>query len=458
MERTGYIVTSDVRVNQLMHNILWGLNGNFVDIPTDCPQRDERLGWTGDAQVFSRTACFKNTYSFYKKYLKDLAYDQTDQGGVPHVVPDVLTGFYDDHGFISKGTDSAAGWGDAAVIIPWTLYEVYGDRQILEDQYDSMKKWIDFMEMHSEGYFWSYKLQFGDWVALDAEEGSYFGATPDTLTCIAYNIYSLGLFIKTAKVLGKIEDSVRYSEYREQMIHAYRNEYFDNEGHMTVATQTAHIVSLYFGIVPPGKVEIVVEDLVKLLGKEEGHLVTGFLGTPHFCHVLSDNGRVKEAYDLFLKDDFPSWLYQVKMGATTIWEHWDGIKPDGSMWSPNMNSFNHYAYGAVGEWVHRSVAGIDVVEEKPGYSHFKIQPLLDSRFTFVEASLKTQFGVIKSKWTLDGDLTTLRFTVPVNTTCHLNLRQAKRIVSSDIEDSFVLMDEGYGVAVGSGTYVVGFII
>lgn len=457
MERTGYIETSNEEVNQLVHNILWGLNGNFVDVPTDCPQRDERMGWTGDAQVFARTACYlKNCYSFYKKYLVDLAYDQTEEGGVPHVVPDVLSGHGEDNFLISQGTDSAAGWADAAVIIPWTLYQVYGDDDILSTQYDSMKAWIDFMRKHSEDYIWSYKLQFGDWVALDAEEGSYFGATPNPLMCAAYSAYSTQLFINSAKVLGNQKDVIFYTDYLSKIVDKYHREFFDEKGQLKVQTQTAHIISLYFDLVPVGSKELVAEGLIKLLEKENGHLVTGFLGTPYFCSALSQNGKVKEAYDLFLKNDFPSWLYQVKMGATTIWEHWDGIKPDGSMWSPDMNSFNHYAYGAIGEWIQRTMVGIEVDDLNPGYSHYYIQPLVDSRFSFVKGSLMTQFGEIKSKWELDDGKVTLSIRVPVNTSCTILLKQANEIVESDVNQTFIKGEDGLSICVGCGDYKVTF--
>lgn len=457
METTGHIETSNEEVNQLIHNILWGLNGNFVDIPTDCPQRDERLGWTGDAQVFCRTASYlKNSYSFYKKYMIDLAYDQTDEGGVPYIVPDILTGNIGEDTLISGSTDSAAGWADAAVIIPWTMYQVYGDEAILLTQYDSMKAWIDFMRNHSKDYIWEYKLQFGDWVALDAKEGSYFGATPNDLMCASYSAYSTRLFIDTAKVLGRYDDVVFYSDYLDNIIKKYQSEFFDETGHLIAQTQTAHIISLYFDLVPIENKQIVIDDLVKLLEKEDGHLVTGFLGTPYFCTALSENGKVKEAYDLFLKDDFPSWLYQVKMGATTIWEHWDGIKPDGSMWSPDMNSFNHYAYGAIGEWIQRSMAGIELDEENPGYSHFYIQPLVDSRFTYVKASLMTQYGEIKSRWDLADDIVKLSISVPVNTSCTILLKQGIEVVECNISEMIVKNENGILVAVGSGEYNITF--
>ena len=315
MERTGFLETSNQDLNQLAHNILWGLKSNFVDVPTDCPQRDERLGWTGDAEIFCRTACFlENTYSFYRKWLRDVEADQTAEGGVAHVVPDIISGNEGDNWLLEQGSHSAAAWADVAVINPWTMYLTFGDKEILKIQYNSMKNWINFMREYSVDYIWNYKLQFGDWVALDAEEGSYFGATPNDLTCTAYFAYSTGLFVKAAEALGCTEDVKEYTDLYNKVVDKFQRTFFDENGEMTAQTQTAHIVALYFGLVPEKYKEKTVQGLLRLLKKENDHLVTGFVGTPYFCHALSQNGHVKEAYDLLLKDDFPSWLYQVKIG------------------------------------------------------------------------------------------------------------------------------------------------
>ncbi len=422
MERTGEFRCSDPLVNQLQHNILWGLKGNFVDIPMDCPQRDERVGWTGDAQIFCRTACFlMQTYPFYEKWLKDVAADQTEEGGVPHVVPDIISGREENDWLLSQGTHSAAAWADAAVINPWTMYLVYGDRKILADQYDSMKKWIGFMEAHSRDYIWNYRLQFGDWVALDAREGSYFGATPNDLTCTAYFAYSTGLFAKIAGILGQEADAAYYGGLQDRIVEKFRNTFFDGEGRMTAQTQTAHIVALYFDLVPEGYRMQTARRLVELLEEQRGHLVTGFVGTPYFCHALSDNGYVEEAYRLLLQEDFPSWLYQVKMGATTVWEHWDGLKPDGTMWSPDMNSFNHYAYGAVGDWLYRVVLGIQADEQAPGYRHSIISPRTGEAFDFAEGSYESVYGRLAVRWERQDGRIVLQVTVPPNTTADIRL-------------------------------------
>lgn len=457
MEDTGYFECSNPLVNQLQHNILWGMKGNFVDVPTDCPQRNERLGWTGDAQIFARTASYlKNTYNFYRKWLKDVEVDQTPEGGVAHVVPDIISGRQGEDWLLSQGTHSAAAWADVAVIMPWVLYQTFGDTQILEVQFKSMKGWVDFMRGHSENYIWNYKLQFGDWVALDAEEGSYFGATPNDLTCTAYFAYTTGLFVKICRVLGRNEEEKRYRELYNNIVKAYQDTFFDKDGNLVTQTQTqtAHIVSLYFGLTPEPYRETTVEGLKKLLAKENGHLVTGFIGTPYFCHALSENGCTEEAYELLLKEDFPSWLYQVKMGATTVWEHWDGLKPDGTMWSPDMNSFNHYAYGAIGEWLYRVCAGLEIDDEKPGYKHTILQPHIGGGFTYAKASYDSVYGRVKSEWFAeDDDKITLRIDIPANTTATLYLDWAAEILDSDGLE-FVREPGHFAAQAGSGQYKI----
>lgn len=459
MAPTGQFECSNPDLNQLQHNILWGLKSNFLDIPTDCPQRDERLGWTGDAEIFSRTACFNvNTYAFYEKWLKDVAADQTAEGGVPHVVPDLLSGESDDNWLLSKGTHSASAWADAAVIIPWSMYLTFGDKNIIYQQYESMKKWVDFMHSHAdEKGVWNYKLQFGDWVALDAEEGSYFGATPNDLVCSAYYAYSTGLFAKMAAAVDNKNDAVLYRKRYEKIVDQYRANFFDNEGNLTAQTQTAHVVSLYFNLAEEKYRAKTAKRLVELIKKENGHLVTGFVGTPYICHALSQNGYVKEAWDLLLKDDFPSWLYQVKQGATTIWEHWDGLKPDGTMWSPDMNSFNHYAYGAIGEWLYRAAAGLEIDEEQPGYKHTIFKPQFGRNLSYAQASYESVYGKTAIHWQIDGNNGCVDITVPVNTTASLYLDDVKNI--SDANDLlFEKTAKGYKTEVGSGEYHIKFVL
>lgn len=455
MEPAGEFRCSNPLLNQLHHNCLWGLKSNFLDVPTDCPQRDERLGWTGDAQIFSRTACYLvNSYTFFKKWLWDLKVDQTPEGGVPHVVPNIEEEHVQDNWLLKQGDHSASAWADAAVIIPWNLYLMYGDTEILARQFDSMKKWIDFMTNHSVDYIWNYRLQFGDWVALDAEEGSFFGATPTDLTSTAYYAYSTGLFARIAGILERPE-AKKYEVLYQHIVKKFRDTFFDEAGNLTAQTQTAHIVALYFGLVPEHLTVKTVERLKGLLDKENGHLVTGFIGTPYFCHALSQNGCLKEAYDLLLKEDYPSWLYQVKMGATTIWEHWDGIKPDGTMWSPGMNSFNHYAYGAIGEWMYRVMAGIEPDESQAGFKHTVIWPRMGGSLAFVEAGYKTVYGLLSVRWKQDGGTVSLSVKIPANTSALIRLDKAGSVTVADGLD-FIPKDGFMEAPAGSGEYYIIF--
>lgn len=460
MEETGEFSCSHPELSQFHKNVGWGLRSNFVDVPTDCPQRDERLGWTGDAQIFSRTATYlRNTYSFYEKWLKDVACDQTAEGGVAHVVPDILSGRVDGDWLLSQGTHSAAAWADVAVIMPWSLYLNYGDTKLLEKQYDSMKGWITFMRTHAVDHIWNYKLQFGDWVALDAEEGSYYGATPNDLTCTAYYAYSTGLFAKMCRILGKTEEAQEYQELYQQIVKAFQEHFFDKDGNLTAQTQTAHILALYFHLVEARYREKTAARLKELLAKENGHLVTGFVGTPYFCHALSENGCTKEAYELLLKDDFPSWLYQVKMGATTVWEHWDGMKPDGTMWSADMNSFNHYAYGAVDEWIFRVLGGIDTSEAvgAAGFHRSVLYPHIGGGLTWAKTSYLSPYGKVGTEWEVDGDRVKETFTIPHNTTALIRLFQAETVLEADgLTFEKNPADDVWQAEAGSGIYQISY--
>lgn len=459
MEPIGNFTCSNPELNQLWSNIVWGLKSNFVDIPTDCPQRNERVGWTGDAQIFCRTSSYiMNTYLFFEKWLIDVKKDQTEDGGVSHVVPDIISPKIHliNDWLLSQGTHSAACWADVAVLNPWNLYLTYGDKQILIDQYESMKAWIGFMEAHADGVIWNYKLQFGDWVALDAAEGSYYGATPNDLTCTAYYAYSTGVFAKIAGILGREEDYAYYSALEQRIKDGFTEHFFDKKTKgMNVQTQTSHIIALYFGLTPEEYKEQTVKELLELLAKENGHLVTGFVGTPYFTHALSQNGYLKEAYELLLKDDFPSWLYQVKKGATTVWEHWDGMKPDGTMWSPDMNSFNHYAYGAIGEWLYRVIAGMEITEDAPGYKRSILFPRPGGNLSFAKGCLETEYGTLSCEWELcrkQMELT-VTYVIPANTSAELYLENVEEILEDDGID-FELKEGLVKAQAQSGTYHV----
>lgn len=451
MERTGSFTCSHPLLNALAHNILWSLKGNFIDIPTDCPQRDERLGWTGDAQVFIRTACFSmGTASFFTKWLRDLAAEQRDDGGVPFVIPDALAGV-EEKDPVLRQSHSSCGWGDAAVICPWTIYQCYADRRILERQYGSMKAWVEYIRARARnGALWNSGFHFGDWVALDAREGSYFGATPNDLTATAFYAHSTDILWQAAAVLGRRGDAREYRRLHERIVMAFRDEFFTPTGRLAARTQTAHILALCFGLVPEEHRGRAIETLLALLQENGGHLTTGFLGTPYFCRVLSENGRLDEAYALLLKEDFPSWLYQITRGATTIWEHWDGIKPDGAMWSPDMNSFNHYAYGAVGDWLYRVVAGLDTDPEAPGYKRIVMRPRPGGDLTHAKAEYMTPYGSASIAWQLDESTMHVDVLVPHNTTARVVLPGA---VPRSVEGGSVRFTQCEGCAeavVGSG--------
>ena len=461
MERTGYFSCSDPLVNQLQHNIEWGLKGNFLDVPTDCPQRDERLGWTGDAQMFIRTASFlHNIAPFFTKWLRDLKADQLENGGVPFVIPDVLGAggrdFPENH--------SSAAWGDAAVINPWTVYLVYGDKRLLEEQYDSMKAWVEYIRSQGDNeYLWNTGFHFGDWLALDAKEDSYVGATDRDFIATAFYAYSVSLLQKSAEVLGKKEDAAAYAQLHRNILQAFRDEFVTPSGRLAVGTQTAQVLALMFGLVDGKAKERAVQKLIELLKETDYHLATGFVGTPYLNHVLSNHGHNDAAYKLLFQKDYPSWLYQITKGATTIWEHWDGIKEDGSFWSDDMNSFNHYAYGSIGDWLYRVVAGIDLDESGPGYKRIRIRPQPGDGLDWAEGRLESMHGTIRSAWKkqADGKLV-FEITVPVNTGAEILLPSTsgkanvteggKALTDAEGIEGVQQTGEGILVSVGSGSY------
>lgn len=404
MERTGWLETSSPMLNQLYSNIIWGQKGNFLDVPTDCPQRDERCGWTGDAEVFARAATYNfNVNRFFTKWLHDLKAEQTEDGGVPAVIP---------HVFADHGVSSSSAWGDAAVICPWQLYLAYGNTDILKEQFASMENWITYIRNQGDcETIWNTGHHYGDWLGLDAKPGDYTGATDKGLIATAYFAYSTSLFVKIGKILGK--DMSDYADLHRRIVTSFRETYMPN-GKLISNTQTAHVLALYFDLCEDK--ETIAKELVQLIHDNGDKLTTGFVGTPYLLHVLSDHGYADVAYTLLLQEEFPSWLYSVKMGATTIWEHWDGMRPDGSMWSTDMNSFNHYAYGAVADWMYGVMAGIKPDEENPGYRHCYLRPITDKRLRYVTASLKTRYGTIMSGWRRENGKTVYEFVIPSNCT------------------------------------------
>jgi alpha-L-rhamnosidase len=413
MEPTGSFECSHPLINKLHQNIIWGQKGNFLDIPSDCPQRDERMGWTGDAQAFIRTAAYHyNVAPFFTKWLRDLQADQLANGGVPFVVPHVL----------SEQEYSSAAWGDAAVICPWTIYLCYGDTRILEQQYDSMKAWVSYIRgQGGNEYLWNTGFHFGDWLGLDSMGNSNFGATPKDLIATAFFAYSTSLLKKTAEVLGRKEEAEEYTGLLSAITESFNKEFITPNGRLASPTQTAHVLALMFDLVDGVTRKRLIQMLVDLVVENNYHLSTGFVGTPYLCHVLTANGYHDVAVRLLLQEDYPSWLYPITKGATTIWEHWDSIKPNGSFWSAEMNSFNHYAYGAIGDWLYQVVAGLNVDESKPGYKHMILKPNVDSGMDYASAVYHSMYGEIRVSWfRKDGELR-MNLTIPPNTTAAVEL-------------------------------------
>lgn len=452
MKQTGTFTSSNSLVNQLQHNIQWGQKGNFLDVPTDCPQRDERLGWTGDAQVFSRTASFNmNVNNFFDKWMKDVAADQLPSGSVPFVIPNVL----------GNGAAGSAGWSDVATIIPWNMYLAYGDKKILEDQYPSMKAWVEYIHHQSRNDLWNTGFDFGDWLFYRPEDDNdgRSAVTDKYLIAQCFYAHSTQLLINAAKVLNKEEDVRTYSALLQKIKDAFLKEYMTPNGRLVSGTQTAYVLALNFDMLPESLRAQAAARLAENIKSYDNHLTTGFLGTPYLCEVLTRFGYDTVAYKLLLQDTYPSWLYPVKMGATTIWERWDGEKPDSTFETPGMNSFNHYAYGAIGDWMYRKMVGIDTYEDGVGYKHIRIKPHIGGGFTFASASLDTYYGKVSNSWKVKNDSLLMDVEIPANTTATIYipakdansiheswhaLSQINGLKVKGKEDNYVVVEVGSG--------------
>jgi alpha-L-rhamnosidase len=465
MAAAGDFAASPPLLNQLQHNIVWGQKGNFLDVPTDCPQRDERLGWTGDAQAFARTAAFNmDVAGFFTKWLKDLEADQYKNGAVPHVIPDVLTLPPDTSAGATpfRMQAGAAGWADAAVIIPWTMYLTYGDTRVLEQQYGSMTRWVEYMRQRAgDDLIWDGDFHFGDWLSFATTRPDYPGATTGKdLIATAFFAHSTDLLARSARVLGRKDEAARHDALLDQIKTAFVREFVTPAGRVGEGTQTAYVLALNFDLLPPDVRAKAAALLVRDV-RERKHLTTGFLGTPYLLHVLARYGYLDEAYLLLEREQYPSWLYPITKGATTIWERWDGIKPDGSFQDAGMNSFNHYAYGAVGDWMYRVMAGIEIDEATPGYRHILIQPRPGGKATKVAARHDTPYGTVASAWTLEGEQFQLTVQVPPNTRATIRLPRATLATTTEggqpIEGATDLLErrqdkDDVVIEVGSGEY------
>ncbi len=449
MPRTGEFECSDPLINQLHSNIMWGQKGNFIDVPTDCPQRDERLGWTGDIQVFVRTATFNmNIAGFMKKWIQDVADAQSPQGEIPPIVPKINTQFDDDGG---------PAWADAVIICPWTLYQAYGDLSFLKMAYPIMTRFMDFLLATSKAYIrcapdYEGWLGFGDWLSINAD-------TPRDLIGTAFLAYDANLMAKIADLLGKPDEAILYRDLFDKVKDAFavryligsevtteevsRRQHVDHadavsRGNLQLVdygpissevfntnlfspTQTAYVLALHFDLLPQELRSLAIQELVADIERRNMHLSTGFVGSPYLSHVLSNNGRLDIAYTLLLQKTWPSWLYPVTQGATTIWERWDAWTPENGFQSPKMNSFNHYAYGAIGAWLYSAVGGIDIDATQPGYKHIILCPQPGGGLSYARTTLQTPYGEVVSDWSYYDNEFKYRVVIPPNTTATVYL-------------------------------------
>lgn len=449
IEMGGDVETGHDLVNQLVSNVRWGMKGNFIDVPTDCPQRDERMGWTGDTQVFSPTATFlADTYAFYSKYLHDMYTEQMDLDGmVPDVVP-------------SAGVRSTACvWGDSSCIIPWNMYQFYGDKKILEDQYDSMRNWVDYISrVDGDNHGWRSVFHYGDWLALDNPSGKtdeVMGGTDEGYIANVYYAASAGIVAKAARVLGYEADAKTYQALCDEQFEEVKKEYFSQTGRCCIKTQTALILALKYHL---SENEELTKKTLRLLFQISGDkLKTGFTGMPLMCPVLSENGMNDLAYTLLLNEDYPGWLHEVKLGATTVWERWNSLDENGDISSTGMNSLNHYAYGSILEWVFRYVTGFRVSEEHPGSRHLLIAPTLNWKLKRAKGSYHSAAGTYETSWELaDPSHVTVKVTVPFGCTAEIVLPLVSQETLVDQSNPLFADVRDGKCFVGAGTYEVSY--
>ncbi len=397
----GTFTCSQPMVNQLQHNIVWGQRGNFLSVPTDCPQRDERLGWMGDAQIFVRTATYnRDTAAFYEKWMQDVDDAQSPEGGFSDVSPRLV-----------DSANGAPAWGDAGVIVPWTVYQAYGDIKIVQQHWGAMTRWLDYIQSANPNGLWIERRgnNFGDWLSIAA-------ATPKDVLATAYYAYDASLMARMARALGRPAEAAKYEALFAQIKAAFNNAYVSPDGTIKGDTQTDYVIALRFGLLPDTLRAAAAQHLVDNIAAKDNHLSTGFVGVGYLCPVLTETGHNDIAYKLLLNDTFPSWGYSIKQGATTIWERWDGYTQDKGFQSPGMNSFNHYSLGSVGQWLYQDVAGIDTDPAQPGYKHLLLHPRPGAGLTQARATYESIQGPVVSDWHVKNGQFVWDVTVPANTT------------------------------------------
>jgi alpha-L-rhamnosidase len=445
---TGSFECSNSMVNELQENILWGQRGNFLSVPTDCPQRDERLGWMGDAQVFVRTASFNmDVAAFFEKWMADVEDAQSPEGAFPDVAP-LLTG----SGLIDLRWGAPA-WGDAGVIVPWTIYRTYDDRRIVERHYDAMARWMEYLHEANPDLIRKNRMgnNYGDWLS---PKGDY---TPKHLLATAYWAHDAKLMAEMAEATGRYEDAKEYGSLNERIKGAFNEAYVSPDGRIEGDTQTCYLLALHMDLLPEDLRPAAAEHLIRTIEREDWHLSTGFVGVGYLCPVLTEIGHAEVAYRLLLNESYPSWGYTIKNGATTIWERWDGWTEEKGFQSPNMNSFNHYSLGSVGEWLYRYVAGIDL--GSPGYGRILIRPRPGGGLTHARGEYHSVRGRISSSWKIEDGLFSLEVLIPPNTTATVHVPSKDDVSeggrplgeAGDVE--LLRAEEGETVlSVGSGRY------
>lgn len=443
-DQIGFITTGSEKVNRLFANALWSQKDNFLDVPTDCPQRDERLGWTGDAQIFSDTACF-NMYmpAFYRKYLWDMRAEQSIlDGSVPNVVPRLKRGMVAEHG--------ASPWADAGVIIPWNVYLHYGNQALLEETYPGMKAWVEYERRREEALQGPHLVKdgfhFADWLALDHEQPGPFGTTDPLYVASAYYYWCTKIVADASAILGYEEDTKTYTTLSNEILEAIQAAYFDQDGLCICGTQTGLALTVAFGLIKEQAEN--GRALLKKVADNQGHLNTGFVGTPILCPALTETGHHKAAMDLLLNEEYPGWLYAVNLGATTIWERWNSVLPDGTMNGEGMNSLNHYSYGSIAAWMYRDVCGMNPVQAAPGFKKASICPHPDERLRYAKARLETSAGRYICEWNYDdAGKVTYQMEIPFDTGALVQLPEGNYRINQEPQPECTF-------EIGSGTYTI----
>jgi alpha-L-rhamnosidase len=423
MKQTGWFECSEPMVKKLHENIRWGMRGNFVSIPTDCPQRDERLGWTGDIQVFSPTASFLyNTSGMLSGWLKDLAVEQIKDfnGVVPLVVPVIKPG---------ELAFPRAAWSDAAIIVPWDLYQAFGDRKLLYDQYESMEQWLEKgLDRQPNGLWNPYSFQYGDWLDPDAPPNDPAGGKTDSqLVANAYLAQITYLISRVAEILDLPEDTQRWASEAEKIKQLFRAKYLNSFGTLDNDSMTALSLALSYNLLLPDQIPLAIKRLEQVIHTSSFKISTGFVGTPLILPALTAAGDTQLAYRMLLEKSCPSWLYPITMGATTMWERWDSMLPDGSINPGSMTSFNHYALGSVGAWLHSTVGGISSAE--PGWKVVRFEPVPGGTISWAKVRFEGPYGVVRCEWSIEGKRFKMRATVPPNSRGEVQLPGSKEVVS-----------------------------